>query len=92
MHFLFVKTMFRLKAISRITRTSLPAQQPFPHSPGSPACRTDHLNTLGHKLSKDVWKEKKLIHNSPQCHAYFVHNMGEGVWKRCWERPHIIFL
>jgi len=65
MHFPFAKTMFRLKAVSRIILAPLPAQEPFPHSPGAPACGADHLNTLGHKLSKDVRKGKKLVSNSP---------------------------
>lgn len=70
MHFPFVKTMFRLKAINRIISTSLPAQEPFPHSPDSPAWRTDHLNTLGHKLSPKAGRKwKELVSNSPQCRA-----------------------
>lgn len=92
MHFPFVKTMFRLKAMSRITPTSLPAQEPFLHNPGSPTCRTDHLNTLGHKLSKDVRKGKELVSNLPQCHAYFVHNMGDRVYGKGVGKGHTSFL
>lgn len=90
MYFLFVKSMFRLKAICRITTTSLPAQELFPHNPGSPHCSGDcaggQCRTLGHKLSKDIRKGNELVSNSPQCCAYLVDKMGdkvcgEGVWK-----------
>lgn len=55
-------------------------------------CRTDHLNTLGHKLSKDVRKGKELVSNSHRCRAYFVHNMGNSVYGKVMGKGHTSFV